>query len=181
MTDNDVNDMVDRYGIPITNDDAGITSLKLLLIDLNYIDYDNGKEDLIDWKIEALDPEWKTEYIDELRDLYGSPEYYFEWYCEKDTFESEEEKDSWCKKRIADLKLSGTPYKDKRIVEEFCKMTGRGSVIPLFLAEFQDDVNWIESHLMQKEVKSKRGTNPNSLKNLKQNKKGGDVKNAEEI
>ena len=180
MTDNDVDELTNRYPILITNDDAGITSLKILLIDLNYIDYENGKQDLIDWKIEALDPDWKTEYLDELRDLVGSPEYYFEWFCEKDTFESEEEKDAWCEKRIADLKLSGTPYKDKVIVEEFCKMTGRGSVIPLFLAEFQDDVAWIESHLIQKEVKNKRGTNPNSLKNLKQNKKGGDVKNAEE-
>jgi len=170
MTDNDVGDLVDRYGIPITNDDSGITSLKLLLIDLNYIDYDQGK-DLIDWKIEALDPDWKTEYIDDVKDLYGSPDYYYEWYCEKDTFESLEEKDEWCQHKISELKSSGTRYSDKGIVEDFCRSTGRGSVIPLFLAEFQDDVKWIETHLTHTlQVKTKRGTNPNSLKNLVQNR-----------
>lgn len=169
MTDNDVGDLIDRYGIPITNDDSGITSLKLLLIDLNYFDYDHTK-DIIDWRIESLDPDWKTEYLDEIKDFYGEAQDYDEWFCEKDTFESQEEKDDSCKTKISQLKSSGTRYTDKGLVEEFCKSTGRGSVIPLFLAEFQDNVKWIESHLTHTlQVKTKRGTNPNSLKNLIQN------------
>ena len=171
MTDDDIDKLHDRYMIPITNDDSGITSLKLLLIDLNYFDYDHGK-DIIDWKIESLDPDWKTEYLDELKDYYGEARDYDEWFCEKDTFESRDEKELWCMEKIRELKESGVRYiNEKRVVEEFCRTTGRGSAIPLFLAEFQDDVNWIESHLIQKvEVKSKRGTNPNSLKNLVQNR-----------
>ena len=170
MTDDEIDKLQEKYWIPITTDESGITSLKLLLIDLNYFDCDHTK-DLIDCKIESLDPDWKTEYLDELKDYYGEAQNCDEWFCDRDTFESKDERDDWCQQKISELEASGTRYSDKGLVEEFCRSTGRGSVIPLFLAEFQNDIKWIESHLVQKvEVKSKRGTNPNSLKNLVQNR-----------
>ncbi|MCL4339968.1 MAG: hypothetical protein JRN37_00575 [Nitrososphaerota archaeon] len=65
-------------------------------------------------------------------------------------------------------------YLQKEWVTEFCKSKGLGKIIPLFLAQYQADVEWVEKHLIQtQEVKKPdgRGKNPNSLKNLKQFKK----------
>ena len=57
-------------------------------------------------------------------------------------------------------------------VDEYCKSKGLGKAIPIFLSEYQIDVEWIESHLVKEQVKKDgRGRNPNSLKNLKQFKK----------
>ena len=171
-TENDVEQYFNEYNVLIDNDFSGVKSIHCMVIDLNYVTYsDNVMTDVVNWKVEPLDPEWKSEYLDQVRETYGRPDHYFEWYCERESAESQKEKDEWCENKISQLKASGTQYTDKGLVEEFCKSTGRGSVIPLFLLEFQTEVKWIESHIVQKvESKTKRGTNPNSLKNLVQNR-----------
>ena len=157
-----------EYDIFLDDDISGIRSLFYMVIDLNYIDNIMDRNDLTKWSVEALNPDWKTDYLYQIRQFYGRLDYYFEWLCEKEPLDSEEQKNEWCETKIEEMKSSGKLYTDKGIVEEFCRTTGRGSVIPIFLVEYNDDVKWIESHLIQKDEAKKRKMNPNSLKNLVQ-------------
>lgn len=170
----------DDFDFPVQNDYAGIESLKVMLGSLNYASI--NLEDKIEWQIESLDPDWKSKHLEHLKDFYGDPVDFRDWFCEIESFESADEKDDYCLRIIFNENkgISQYPPSDvKKVVEEFCRSKDKGSAIPLFLAEYQRDVKWIESHL--KGVKNRRGTNPNSLKNLKQNRKNEDMKNAEEI
>lgn len=158
------------YDYPVQNDYAGIESLKVVLEDLNYVSSITS-EDKIDWRIESLDPDWKSKHLEHLIDIYGEPDSYYEWFCEKETYESADDKVKYCSKVFRENKELSQKFDASRVVEVFCRSTGRGSAIPSFLAEYHKDVKWIESHLVHAlELKSKRGTNPNSLKNLKQNR-----------
>lgn len=175
-------DEIDDFDYPVQNDYAGIESLKVMLSDLNYASI--NLEDKIEWKVEYLDPDWKSEHLEHLKDFYGNPDDYESWFCGVESYESADEKDDYCMRMFDENSgiSQDSPFDVKKVVEEFCRSTGRGSAIPLFLAEYHKDVKWIESHLVHTvEVKSKRGTNPNSLKNLKQNRKKEEMKNAEEI
>ena len=167
------------FDYPIQNDYAGIESLKVMLGSLNYIS--QSMEDKIEWQVESLDPDWKSKHLEHLKDFYGDPVDFKDWFCEVESYESADEKDDYCLRIFNENKeiSQDSPSDVKKVVEEFCISKDKGSATPLFLAEYQRDVKWIESHL--KEVKNRRGTNPNSLKNLKQNRKNEEMKNAEEI
>lgn len=168
-------------------DYAGVEHLKQRL---DEIEYTSNGDDLLSWQVEPLDPDWKTKHLDHLRDEYGDPECYENWLCEKDSSNSWDDLIDYCKEKYYNFIIEHNPgakksgwgvwegVKDrpsqtlqKQWASEFCNVNGLGRVIPYFLAQYEDDVKWIESHLAQTiEVKKPdgRGKNPNSLKNLKQ-------------
>lgn len=187
-------DKMEEY--PLDNTDyAGVEHLKQRL---DEIEYTNNGKDLVSWQVEPLDSDWKTKHLDHLRDEYGDPEGYEDWYCENDSSNSWDYLNDYCKEKYDNFIIEHNPGAKKKSgwgnwegvknqpfqtlqkpsqtlqkqwASEFCKSKGLGRVIPLFLAQYQDDVEWIESHLLQTVEKKKtdgRGKNPNSLKNLKQ-------------
>ncbi len=118
--------------------------------------------------------------------LWGTPEDCDQWVCEKDGFDSNKDKDEFCSEKYYEYVKGHNPQGIKNgknvnrppldlqrsWVDEYCKSKGLGKAIPIFLSEYHIDVEWIESHLVKEQVKKDgRGRNPNSLKNLKQNRK----------
>lgn len=182
---------------PIDETDyAGVEHLKQRLYDLNLID--GTERELGFFEIEPLDPDWKSKHLDHCRDEYGQPSIYEEWFCEIDPWESADNKDVYCKKKMDEYVIERNPnaklvndrgfeqwenvnkhpsgYLQKEWVNEFCKLKGLGRIIPLFLAQYQADVEWIEEHIKTQEIEEVRkpdgrGKNPNSLANLRQFKK----------
>lgn len=152
----------------LESDYAGVEHLKHRLEELEYTHYD---DDLIPYQVEPLDPDWKSKHLDHHHDTFGQPSIYEEWFCEKEAFHTTDDRDVYCaKRRMESGEKEPHPSLQKQWVSEFCESNGLGRAIPLFLAQYQEDIKWIESHLV--EVKhDRRGTNPNSLKNLRQFRK----------
>ena len=174
MKPDDWEEIWDKMDADYPLDDTDYAGVEHLKQRLDEIEYTSNEKDLVSWQVEPLDPDWKTKHLDHLRDEYGEPSDFSEMFCEKDSSDSWEEKDYYCGERKEEyIRKHGSDPPltvQKEWVSEFCKSKGLGRVIPLFLAQYEDDVKWIESHLVQKvEVKKDgRGKNPNSLKNLKQ-------------
>ena len=192
MKPEDWREVTDRpncnYAVGST-DYAGVEHLKLMLDDLQY--YDDGK-DLAPYQLEPLDPDWKSKHMEHCRDSFGHPSGYDEWFCEINSWGSAMDRNSFCEKKWDEYIIANNPNTElvgssriwknadnrpnsdvqKEWVSEFCKSKGLGRAIPIFLVQYLDDVEWVESHLVKEQVKKDgRGRNPNSLKNLKQFKK----------
>ena len=186
---------IDTYGFPVDETDyAGVEHLKLRLTELELLG--QGGEDIAFYELEAIDPDWKSKHMDHLRDEFGpSTEMYLDdgispyWFCEKDPsrmFEKDlndyvdekwqqytQENEGNPKK----LKIRENGDEYRQWTDEFCKINDLGRAIPMFLAQYYEDVAWIEAHLKQEqepeEIKKPdgRGKNPNSLANLRQFRK----------
>lgn len=168
-------------------DYAGVEHLKQRL---DEIEYTSNGDDLLSWQVEPLDPEWKTKHLDHLRDEYGEPEGYEDWFCEKDTLNTRDDLQDYCEEKYKKYIIEHNPGAEKSELgywkgvtdepsqtlqkewaSQFCKSNGLGRAIPYFLFQYLQDVKWIEAHMKETiEVKKPdgRGKNPNSLKNLKQ-------------
>lgn len=190
MEPDDWDEVWDTCDFPIDDTDyAGVEHLKQRLYELNLID--GMERELGFFQIEPLDADWKTKHLDHCRDEYGpSTEMYHKdnispyWHCEKDPSRRFGKKlDDYVDEKWKQYKQEneGNPYirenseEIRQWTEEFCKKNNLGRAIPMFLAQYQEDVEWIEEHIKQEieEVRKPdgRGRNPNSLANLRQFKK----------
>lgn len=177
---------------PADIDYAGYDALTNILKDMRYIDDDNN--DLEEYSLEALDPDWRTSLLDFFHDLHGTHNYCCEkdgsiWNPELELSVRKAERKWLMEHNPKAFDENGkleheiirwedeTPIYDSRLflkptdsdfVEwtgDWCRTHSRGKVIQAFMMDFRLKTEWIETHLKVKE--SKRGKNPNSLKNLK--------------
>lgn len=148
-------------------DIAGYDTLMESLNRLGFIESDPENDyeekDLEDFQLEPLNPDWKTDLLDFYSEFWETL-----WGCEKgDLPELPDEL------TVDDLKRLGIPgsypyYNRRKEIAPLCEQHNLGKPIPVALKDFNETVKWIETHMKKEKVKKdRRGTNPNSLKNLK--------------
>jgi hypothetical protein len=131
----------EREGESPLGDIAGYDALTDALEDFGYVDGDLNC--LVDYQIEPLNPLWKTDLMDFFREFWGEA-----YTCENG--------------------LPDEYYPEGREeAEKVCKENNLGKPVPMLMADYNVVVEWIESRITTTK-KDKRGTNPNSLRNLKQ-------------